>query len=447
MRRLRFLFPAETRFLPLLAWLCIGSVITAGEPAAALPGGAAVPPKPVVSPNPPPLPGATTAGAALGVWIREDGSVDEVTVVRCSEAWREAVVNTVRRWRFEPVKWEGRAVPARVEVSFAQHGREVWADFSPVPNLPGELHSIKEFGLTPPVLQDNPEIVLPLQARIAFTQLAVSLQYVVEADGATGRFVPVAAPNELLLRATLDLVAARRYTPALIRSTPVAVAFDQDVTFIGRNEAIPALDGVLEAVDPVFPYERLLAGDEGQARVRFTLAPDGAVTGATVLEATHPDFGGALVAAVETWRFTPAAAAGQAEREYAHEFALTGVAHGARRLAGLLQAHGVIAKSAGGLDARPQVLARPPMVYPHALFAEGVEGTAVVELVVERTGLALLPRVVSASRPEFGWAGAAFAGGMRFKPLTRGGQPTELQITLPLKFTPPRAAAEAKTGG
>ena len=451
MNRLTPLVAVRQLLLALAALVVSRAALFAADPVAASPGSASVPPKPLFSPNPPVLKTATMAGAALGVWIREDGTVDDVTVVRCTEAWREAVVTTVRKWRFEPVKWEGKAVPARVEVSFSQYldrGQKlVSAEFSPLPNLPGELHSIKEFGMEPPVLQDDPAIVLPLRSRIAFTSLAVSLQYVVEADGTTGRFVPLAAPDEFLLRATLDLVSARRYAPATIRGVPVAVAFDQDVSLVGRNEKIPALDEVADVLDPIYPYERLVAGEEGQARVRFTLAPDGTVASVTVLEASHPDFGCALVAAVENWRFSPAAAAHLGEREYEQVFSPERAPHGARRLAEFLRAKGLISKTAAGLDARPQVLARPALTYPHALLTEGVDGTATIELVVDRAGLAQLPRVVSASRPEFGWAGATLASVLRFKPLTRGFQPTELLITLPLKFTPPKPAAVPPADG
>jgi len=201
------------------------------------------------------------------------------------------------------------------------------------------------------------------------------------------------------------------------------------------------LAGAVDVAEPVYPYARLLAGEEGRAQARFTLAPDGTVAEVKVFKASHPDFGGALVAAVENWRYTPAAAAAQPERRIDYDFTVARLPHGARRLVGLLRGGGVIWRSAAGLDARPQVQARPGLAYPKALLAEGVDGTAMVELVVDRTGLAYLPRVVNATRPEFGWAAAAFAGGMRFEPLTRGGRPTELIIMLPLKFTPPKPAA------
>jgi TonB family protein len=162
-----------------------------------------------------------------------------------------------------------------------------------------------------------------------------------------------------------------------------------------------------------------------------------------VVEATHPDFGAALVAAVETWQFTAEAAQAAPEREFEYEFTLARVPYGARRLADVLREGGEISNRTAGLDARPVVQARPPLVYPRGRRASGVAGSAKVEFVIDRSGLAQLPRVVEASAPEFAWAAVTCVNGMRFAPISRGGKPAELRVLLPLKFTPPAAAASA----
>ncbi len=405
-----------------------------------VPGSATTPPKTVSSPNPPPPTSGQAAGVHLLVWIKADGSVDAVDLVKGDRDWFPAVEATVRQWKFEPVVAEGTPIPARVEVSVACRNKNVSLDLSPLPNLPGELHSREELGLTPPTATDEPDAIVPLESRLMRATPKALIRYVVEDDGSTGRFEVSGADSEQVCRAALDMVSVQRFRPAAIRGSPVAVEVTQAVGFGGGAEKIPGLSGAAVVIDPAFPYDRLLAGEAGRAKVRFTLDAAGTVATVAVVEATHPDFGAALVAAVETWAFVPEAAVEAPEREFEYEFSLDRVPYGARRLAECVRGGGSISNKAAGLDAKPQVLARPGLVYPRALLAGGQVGTAKVEFVIDRSGLAQLPRVVEASAPEFGWAAATCVNGMRFAPISRGGKPTELRVLLPLQFKPPAPA-------
>ncbi len=295
-----------------------------------------------------------------------------------------------------------------------------------------------------PALAYDPAVILPLEGRIMKATPRALIRYVVEDDGSTGRFEVGEAPSEQACRAALDLVSVQRYRPATIRGVPVAVEYTQSVAFVGGAETIAGLEGVAFVADPAYPYARLLAGEGGRAKVRFKLTPEGNVAEVAVVEATHPDFGAALAAAVETWAFTAESAAQGPEREFEYEFSTEQVPYGARRLADFVRGGGTISNKAAGLDAKPQVLARPGLVYPRALLAGGAVGTAKVEFVIDRSGLAQLPRVVEASAPEFGWAAATCVNGMRFAPISRGGKPTELRVLLPLQFAPPAAAKPAE---
>jgi len=53
-------------------------------------------------------------------------------------------------------------------------------------------------------------------------------------------------------------------------------------------------------VDPVLPVNALLKGEGGSATVDFTVSESGSARDIRVREATHPDFGDALAAALET---------------------------------------------------------------------------------------------------------------------------------------------------
>ena len=423
----------------LAAALLPSTVLRAG-----VPGSATTPPKEVAAPNPPAPADGRRTGMLLVVWIGADGTVAEAELIRGDKEWFPSVEAAVKQWRFEPVLADGKAIPARTEVEVVSQGGKVTVSMSPLPNLPGELHSEKELGLVAPALAYDPAVILPLEGRIMKATPRALIRYVVEDDGSTGRFEVGEAPSEQACRAALDLVSVQRYRPATIRGVPVAVEYTLSVAFVGGAETIAGLEGVAFVADPAYPYARLLAGEGGRAKVRFKLTPEGNVAEVAVVEATHPDFGAALAAAVETWAFTAESAAQGPEREFEYEFSTEQVPYGARRLADFVRGGGTISNKAAGLDARPQVLARPGLVYPRALLAGGVLGTAKVEFVIDRSGLAQLPRVVEASAPEFGWAAATCVNGMRFAPISRGGKPTELRVLLPLQFAPPAAAKPAE---
>jgi TonB family protein len=93
--------------------------------------------------------------------------------------------------------------------------------------------------------------------------------------------------------------------------------------------------------------------------------------------------------------------------------------------------------SAADLEAplKPRFTAAP--AYPTALLGKGIEGIAKIEVIVDGDGRAVLPRIVEASEPEFGWAAATAAQRWLFEPPKVGGKPVEVRVMIPFRFTPP----------
>lgn len=422
--------------------LAAGAVFSASLAANDIPGSAQLSPRATHSPEPPPLLNTKMAGANVGLWIREDGTVESAEYIKGTPEWKDAVLAAVKTWKFDPVLADGKAIPARVQVGFTQQpSKEIWVDYSPLPNLPGELHSTKEWGLVSPVPTNDPGVVFPVGVRGSRTPLEVALKFVIEADGTTGRFALTGASSEYAVRAALDLVNALRFEPAKIRDTAVPVEMEQKVTFIWTDELIPALDGAVDVSDPVFPHAWLLGPQEpGNATVKFKLAADGSVESTQLVGASHPDFGAALVAAVESWSFTPDPAALAREREYTHVFRLEDAPYGLRRFSAMARNGETVSNLARGMDDKLTPRSRGILAYPRGLFASAVEGSAKIEFLVDRNGLALMPRIVEATHPEFGWAAATWVNSWRFKPMTRGGNPAELRVVVPVRFnlSPPK---------
>ena len=433
----------------------LSGLVLSGAPAAEtkakeppVPGSAVEPPRTVDSPLPPPST-RQQANMHLGIWIKEDGLVDAVDFIKGSKEWRDAAIATVKKWRFEPVMWQGSAIPARAEVVFNQASPKIiTSSLSPLPNLPDEIHTEEEWGLTKPVIETDPDLILPLMIRSRrMLNIEAGLNYVITEDGTTDKIDLWGASSEGAVRVALDLISERKYKPAKVRELPVRMQCRQILNFQSLEKPIDALAGAVEIVDPAYPYERMLAGEEGYAVVKFTLTSEGKVESSMLLEASHPDFGGALVAAVESWQFKPEAAGESgAVREYRHDFVLNQTPYASRRLIAGVRAGEVVSNSSAGLDAKPKILARPGLAYPTAFYSEKVSGSAEVEFIVDRVGLAQLPRVLKATKPEFGWAAVTLVNGMRFNPITRGGKPAELRVRLPVQFTPPKPEAP-KAGG
>jgi TonB family protein len=211
------------------------------------------------------------------------------------------------------------------------------------------------------------------------------------------------------------------------------------------NPAIQRPPEIKILADPVIPYERALKGEGGAATVSFTIGADGGVYGAAVSSATAPDFGRALVAAVEASYFEAGYDGAQSVKVAAtrhYDFPAYGAGsldenEPVQRLLGAVRIGQV--GSAQGLDRRLAPIYRTPPTYPGAALAQGKpSGRAEIEFVIDRDGRARFPRVASASAEEFGWSAATAVAQWVFLVPTRGGQPTDVRVRIPFEFKAPK---------
>jgi len=209
----------------------------------------------------------------------------------------------------------------------------------------------------------------------------------------------------------------------------------------------------IETVAPVvYPYEAMIDGREGSADVAFVVDTDGRPRDITVRKASRPEFGHALAAAMAQWRFKPAMKNGQpspALLTRGQQFG-TGGEHlfltaSARRVREVLVKSKEDIVPFNQLDPEPKPLDRPAPVYPEKHL--GKPGKAEIEIIIDRDGNAQLPRIVSSSAPEFGWAAATAISSWRFEPPRRNGEPVDARVRVPMDFTPSRAEAEAAAAG
>jgi TonB family protein len=210
----------------------------------------------------------------------------------------------------------------------------------------------------------------------------------------------------------------------------------------GSPPSVAPLPAYLE--DPVWPFERAMAGEGGEATVTFTVTETGAVREVSVRDATRPEFGAALAAAVASWGF-------DRPIDQDHAVAVKLMKHAvfkaippdapadsgpiARLVAAMRRGE---VGTARGLDEKLMPLYRVSPTYPAALKTTGAPaGQAIVEFVIDRDGRVWLPRIVSATEPAFGWSAATAITQWVFKAPHRGGELVDVKVRIPFRFAAP----------
>lgn len=201
-------------------------------------------------------------------------------------------------------------------------------------------------------------------------------------------------------------------------------------------------------VVPVYPYSLLRKGKTGSAVVICAIDQNGVVGETRVNEATFPELGEALAAALEAQTFTPAKRGGQATVSLIAvecKFSADDAAVGEDRA--LIEREtkqpDSIAK-ASKLDAKPKPTATCSPRFPVALAGKTETGEATVTFLIDEQGHVRVPRVLSATEAEFGNAAAQAALAWQFAPPKAGGQPAVVRVTLPFKFAGPAKTEEPK---
>jgi len=387
--------------------------------------------------------------------VEADGGVTRATVKDGADpAFGEAALAAVQQWKFKPAIEEGAPVADAMQVkvlfSLAEWGRK------PAPIFPSDErympHAFKtvpakpSMGIDPGYPDELEESKLPG---------AVDLEFYVEADGRVEEPHVVWATHPAFVEISLRAIRRAEFTPAQQGPLAKRSFVKYPVAFWSMNAKPPeilAANGITLAsappfilpeprmlIRPVHPRERLLAGEEGKAVAEFTIDEKGQTGEITVVSADRPEFGAALRAAVETWIFKPAKSETDVvsiRMQVTHVFTAAGqVAES--RLAGLLRPGGDGVPSPKGLDRQLKPLWRGFPVYPQSLREQKLAGQADIEFVIDREGRARVPRIVSATDEAFGWAAATAVTQWIFERPTKGGEPVDVTVRIPVQFTPP----------
>ena len=315
----------------------------------------------------------------------------------------------------------------------------------------------------PPKLLKSTPPSYPYEMRAAGIVGRVTLAYVIDEKGDVVEAFVAKSNNPWFERPAMDAVFSWKFSPAMKAGRPVKTRARQDIMFNlrgitaqelwsiekGKNhanlppelqwEVPPAPEATTMAV---YPFEALAAGQRGHATIRVLVDRSGRVAAVKVDEATTPEFGAALVAMVDGWRFKPARKAdGSAcsaligiTRVFNPNMREVPVSESARRILRRLDDRDPGIALATELDAPLKPLSQRPPVYPSNLRNAGSEGTATIEFFVDAQGDAQLPRVIEASAPEFGYAAAQAVATWRFTAPKKGGKAAVVRVRQPLNF-------------
>lgn len=390
--------------------------------------------------------------------VSEQGAVTEAAVRESTAGmFEEPALAAVRQWTFSPALDEGRPVAmgmtVKIEFSPAQL-KQKRAPIAPGRSdlLPGPAKK------SPPRPVRAPDPGYPEELEEKRLPGQVDLELTVDPEGRVAAAQVRWASHPAFVEEALRAAEATEFEPARqgLLKRPATMRYPVEFRSFGAKRAdILAANGLRlaeGAVGPdvlpepfalapvVYPQAALLAGRGGEAEVEFLLGEDGYTSELKLIEASEPDFGAALLAAVDGWALQPARHGPEQARvsvrlRVRHVFAPPTGGNEAR-LAALVATDPAAVSGARGLDGGLRPLWRGFPVYPSALKAEGATGRAEVEFIVDRGGRVRLPRIVSATRPEFGWAAATAVQQWVFARPRREGQAVDVRVSVPVNFAP-----------
>lgn len=388
--------------------------------------------------------------------VEVDGTVSQVAVKDSTdELFNEAALAAVRKWTFSPALEEAKPVASGMTVpivfELAQLKRKQAASLPPENLMP---HAAK---LTPAKFVTAPDPDYPAELEERKIPGEVQIEFTVDTEGRPQKPRVVWASHAAFVEAALRSLEKTTFAPARQGLLAKAITMQYPVLFefLGakRPEILAAnqltLIGEVRTnvepvpfvlIEPVYPRDHLLAGEEGTATVEFTVETNGATADVTLVSASAPEYGAALLAAVQAWGFRPASTEGvktpvRLRVDYPFVPRTSG---NVSRLGEALRPGGLGVAGPSGLDKKLKPVWRGFPMYPAALRDEPINGSAEIEFIVDRDGRVRLPRVKSATRDEFGWAAATAISQWVFERPTKKGEPADVTVSIPVNFVPPK---------
>ncbi|PTY05261.1 hypothetical protein DB347_17510 [Opitutaceae bacterium EW11] len=390
--------------------------------------------------------------AKIVVEINAEGAVTDVlTDSPDAIAYRQDIQTGLKSWKFAPARRDGN--PVAGQLSLPVIITPPWTAAQPgKTNPPKAIRKVR------------PEF--PYAAQEAGYKGEVQIALVVDTQGVVREPIVVRSSNPAFDEPAVEAARQWKYEPGLRNGQPVNTALLQDFVFEfniphGGNDLatvdLPSAENLSKIpeqyrfdvppkprsiVFPVYPYELLRAKTRGHAKVVYCIDAGGKVIAARVVEASHPEFGLALVAAVSSYEFYPASKKGEpistiltVKQVFSFSEDENILPRGDAHLLGQEIGHPDRILSPKDLDSPLTPISRRSPIFPCTVNKAVTEGRAVVEILVDRDGKARLPRIVSASEPDFGYAAVQAARDWSFEPPQAKKRNVVVRVRIPFKFS------------
>ncbi len=267
--------------------------------------------------------------------------------------------------------------------------------------------------------------VYPYELLRAGVSGTVMVEFIIGADGHVLDARAMQSTNKGFEPAAVRAVLKWRFTPGMKGGRAVNVHASQILKFQLPEHIL------------VYPFDLLKEGKEGKATVGFWVDENGRLKRTVVLEATNPAFGKAAQAMLADEFVTSAHTAdspadGMLRTTYSFDRRVRELAS-TREILKMLKKETKFVTPAE-LDQPLVSRFRQPPVFPLAMRDAQVNGSTLIEFFIDRNGEAQLPRVVSSTHEDFGYAAAQAVGQWRFNPPMQKGKTVIVRLQIPVEF-------------
>lgn len=396
------------------------------------------------------------------VWVElgldEKGAI--VSVAAPSSRYEALIRAHLDQWRFAPARHGGVPVAAKVAV----------------PMIFQEPDGARQTGYVPPRSIQRIPPIYPLAERKEGVTGEVLVGFTIDQNGVTHDVQVLRMTTSGFGMSAVRAIRQWVFAPQTVDGKPVTAYAEQPIDFNMEGEENDAGNGVTvvrrgnvaklpenvrfdvppkvrRLVQPKYPFELLRNSVRGSAQVFIIIDAQGRVSASKVVKADRPEFGYALQAAVEQFEYQPALKNGDPtstvltvsedfEPSFDRSLMFTEAEVDAYKLE--IKHPERIAKP-GELDAKPKPYRLSAPLRPRSA-TQAAAGEALVEFLIGERGEVLLPRLVSASEPAFGYAAVQSVALWTFVPPTKGGKPTIVRVRAPVAFKAPPGQAGVAAG-
>ena len=411
-----------------------------------------------------------TAGAAKNLKLESNASY--------AKAVRPAIERGLAQWQFAPARKGGQPVASSLRLGFVLRVAPNPKDGNKIPEV------IKQ-----------PRPIYPAVMRSNGMVGNVTLNFIVDEDGCAREPAVVRSNNPNFEQPALDGILRWTFKPGITNGMPVKTRMQIPISFslldnadsdpdddvkTAYNTTQPTKKQIAEmpeglrydvapearnVIYPVYPYEMLRDGKEGEATVavfvashdieqiaysvddgkfvagKRSVSTNGVVEQIAITKETAPEFGQAALAACEYFEFAPAQLKGKptdaiASVRQKFDSGSPFVTDEDRAMLRLEKKSPQKIIAAAKLDAMPKrIISRKPP-FPLAALQENItKGEAVVEFLIDTEGKVRLPRIVSATHPSFGYMAVQTVANWRYEPPKAQGKPVVTRARVPFQFT------------